>query len=115
MNLLNNIIQNFLYLKHDFIGIHFYQAGFLDFCLTFLSCIVLFISWILIGENIFKLIFKKTHNNIFFNLVIGYIVFGTGIAVLGVFSILYRNILIGYIFLFTIFSFFPIYNLKDRL
>ncbi|MBI3985155.1 MAG: glycosyltransferase family 39 protein [Candidatus Levybacteria bacterium] len=106
-SLLNNINQNFSYLKEDFVGLNIDLSVFLGFFINFLfSLILIFISFAL-GKKIINLFTKKSDNASYSYLIyiaIGYIAIGTLIAVLGIFSLLSKtNILIvfGIIVLIT--------------
>jgi len=116
INLFSNIINNFKLLQNDFIGISFNLTGASLVFLNFIFAIILFTIFYLLGNRIRSLIFgniKKLPAKPFINIALGYIVFGTGIALLGVFSLLYPLVLYIYIFLIIVFSLSPFNNLKE--
>lgn len=114
----SNISDNFNYVLSDFTGISFNFSGILLVIINFIFAIGLIIVFYLIGEKINRFITKNPDTetkNIFVNIALGYILFGTIIALLGLLSLLYIPILYVYYLLTIAFAIYPINTLKPRL
>lgn len=108
-NLFSNIISNYFFLKSDFTGITFNLSSFILFIVQIAFVIVLFALFYLCGDKIkhFFIGNKSDHYSLFLNICLGYIVFGTGIAVIGTLSLLSSYVLFSYYAIFVLFSLFP--------
>lgn len=108
-NLFSNIISNYVFLKNDFTGITFSLPSFIFFIIQIVFVIILFTLFYFCGDKIkhFFIGNKDNHYSLFVNICLGYIVFGTGIAVIGIFSLLSLHVLFGYYTIFVLFSLFP--------
>lgn len=96
-----NITDNFKHVKDDYIGINFNFHGIMNVLADFLIAISLILLFYLIGRKIRLLFFKgfECQNTLalFVNIALGYIIVNTGIAILGIFSLFYTEILLIYI------------------
>ena len=117
MFLLANIINNFTYLKQDYIGIHFSFSGILGFAINCVIPIILILVFYLVGQKIQNRFFKNQDKilNFFVGISLGYIIICTAILILGMLGILYLNILYAYYFLLLIIAVYPLSTLKKRL
>ena len=117
MNLFSNIISNYNYLKHDFTGIVFSYSTLFNLLINVLFSLIIIIIFYLLGEKI-KSFFLKNNNSVidfFIRIALGYIFTASIILVLGMFQILYFNVLyIYYVFLLVI-AVYPLSTLKNRL
>lgn len=109
-NLFSNVNTNYTYLKNDFLGITFNFSSFLIFFFQVCFVFILFLLFYLCGDKITRIFIKNKQQDpywFFVTICLGYIAFGTGIAFLGVVSLLKPPILFGYYALFVLFSIFP--------
>lgn len=117
----NNILKNFSYLKSDFIGVKFNGDEFLHFIINIFLAALFILTYYLVGRKIRLLFFKNTtYNNLngFIDIALGYIFVNSGLAVLGVFSLLYATILWIYMIVVLFIAFWPYYalgNVKNTL
>lgn len=108
MNLLSNIISNYSYLRDDFLGLSVSLTGIGQFVLHIVITLGVFILFYFFGEKIRKLLFKEVKQYIFFiNIALGYITLGTGLGLLGGFSLLYPTIIVAYLFFVGLLEFYP--------
>lgn len=113
-----NIVENYKYLLEDFTGFSFNLIGTLHVLTNFFIAIGLIVIFYLIGKKIRLLFFKKEYHGSlehFINIALGYILLGTGIAILGIFSLLYLKILFIYLFLLIAIALYPTNTLKNSL
>ncbi len=111
-----NILTNLFYLKQDFIGINFNLPGIFFIFINFLFTIFLFSVFYLIGEKLQGFFLKRTEEkNIFVSFALGYILFGSIIAILGLFSLLYLPILYSFYLIVFLFALFPLKTLVTRI
>lgn len=116
--LVSNILINAKLLQSDFIGIVFNFPGILLIILNIFFVFLLIVIFYLIGKKIRLLFFKKEELlklNCFVDIALGYIFIGTGIALLGVFSILYNLIIYIFLSLAAFTALYPFIDLKYRL
>lgn len=107
MNLLHNITSNLTNLQNDLTGITIHPSGIGHFLLDVLITIGVFLIYYLLGKKVRTIFFSEVKNfQNFINIALGYIIVGTGIAILGVFSLLQTNILIIYFLIILIVSFY---------
>ncbi len=98
MQLFQNIINNFTSLRDDITGFNISFAGIGQFFLHIIIATSIFVIFYLLGEKIRKLFFNENKKyNFFVSIGIGYIVVGTGIGILGVFSLLETKIISAYL------------------
>jgi len=98
INFFQNIINNFTFLRNDFGGFSINIEGISRFFLHVIIAISIFIIFYLLGEKIRKLLFNENKKyNFFVNIGLGYIFVGTGIGILGVFSLLETKIISVYL------------------
>lgn len=118
MDLISNIINNYSYLQRDYTGIHLDRMLIYNLTINILISLALILIFYLIGSKI-KLVISKKENylaqSIFIKIAFGYIFIGTGLAVLGFFSLLYPPIIIGYLLLCVLLAFLPINSFKNNL
>lgn len=116
MDLFQNIIGNFMLLREDFLGISVNIPGVSYFFLRILLVLFLFLIFYLFGEKIRKLFFKENKKFIYFvSIGLGYIIIGTGLAILGAFSLLHPYIISAYLIVVTVVALyrFPVKKIKQ--
>lgn len=118
LNVLAHLINNFFFLRSDFIGITFHIKEVVLFLTSiFIGIILLFLMYI-IGEKIrlhfFSFNLKRTLIP-FISIALGYIVIGTGIALLGAFSLFYIPIIVAYIVFLACIALYSIFKLPQKL
>lgn len=93
-----NIFDKVIYLKQDYLGIHFDINALFNLFLGFTVAFGLIALSNLLGKKIVIFLFKKNdlENNYLINTALGYITIATGITILGIFSILSRLLFIYY-------------------
>lgn len=108
-----NITDNLVFLKNDYLGITFNSIGSARVVLNFLISITIIVLFYLIGRKIKVLFVKEKYSGLdfFINIGLGYIVVGTGIAILGLSSLLRSEILFFYILFILVISIFPLSGL----
>ncbi len=98
MNLFHNVASNYNFFREDFVGLSVNFSGVGDFFLHILIAAAIFIIFYLFGEKLRKLFFKENKKyNFFVSIALGYIVTGTGIGLLGAFSLLQKEVIWGYL------------------
>lgn len=108
MDLFQNIINNFNFLRNDFDGFIINFSGIGQFFLHILIALSIFIIFYYLGLKLRRLFFKENKKyNFFINIALGYITVGTGIAMLGVFSLLQSGIIWAYLIVITLISLYP--------
>ncbi len=106
MTLINNVIDNLIFLKHDFTGFSINFFGIGQFLLHLFIAFLIFVVFYLFGQKIYQYFFKeKTNYPFFVNIALGYIVIATGVGILGAFSLLQKSILWSYLLLVVIVAF----------
>jgi len=117
MDLISNIINNYRYLRQDYIG-HSDKIVVYDLIINVLISFALILIFYLIGSKI-KLRISKKENysalDIFIKIAFGYIFIGSGLAIIGFFSFLYSPILILYLTIVVLLSIFPLRSLKENI
>lgn len=113
--LISNITDNFILLKSNFIGISFNIIGVIGVVLNTLFVLSIMLVFYSIGDKIRSYFFKVNEDKLshFINVALGYIVVSAGIAILGVLSILYKNILLAYLIIITLISLYPFSKIKS--
>lgn len=106
-----NILNNLSFLKQDFLGLNIYFWIFPTFLINLLiSFLIVFVSYVF-GKKILRLIktdLQTKEYNYLIYIAIGFICISTGVAILGMFSLLKPFVLSLYLALVFIFSFdFP--------
>lgn len=111
-----NILQKIIYIHQDFIGFKIDITVFRIFliCLTF-AVLITFLSYSL-GKKIYSLVEdkKETNYDYLFSIGIGYILIGSGIAILGFFSLLNYFSINLLLFCIVIYSFSFPFSLKEN-
>lgn len=108
MNLIQNITSNSTLIQEDFVGIGVSFSGIGQFCLHAFIALAVFVLFYLFGHKVRKIFFKENKKfNFFVNIALGYVVVGTGIALLGVFSLLQKEVIWGYLIVVVLFSLYP--------
>lgn len=113
-----NIYNNFFYLRSDYIELSFDFVYFSEIIKSFFIAVFLILLSYLVGRKILFYFFKKIKNDSFHFLIsiaLGYITISTGIAIMGLFSLLAPPLLFSYILFLIIISFFPLSFLKTSL
>src|SRR3989344_4092801 len=113
-NLLSNITKGIKYLREDFISFSINSTSILHVLENFFVSFTIILTFLLLGKKIRMLFFYYIDSKgltYFIDIALGYIVVGSGIALLGSLSILYHKVLL--IFLLSIFllAIFPLNNL----
>lgn len=115
LSLPQNIFLKLIYLKQDYLGIGFFNLSpilnlFLGF---FIALTMIFISYLL--GNKLRSFFQKTnpgHYPYLIDIALGYLVIGTGVTLLGFFSLLNSLFISFYIVVILLFSFYPLSKTK---
>ena len=117
LNLFLNIINNFNFLKSDFVGIKFSFLGILLYFENLFLATFIILIFYLLGERI-RLFFFKDKNSLtekyFINIAVGYIFIGSLIALIGVFSVLYPIVIALFLTMICLIAFYPFFNLGSR-
>lgn len=116
-NLLANITNGIRYLQEDFISVNVNPIGLCSFIINLLIVAVLILIFYLIGGKISAIFFKKNNIplHIFVSIALGYILVGSGILLLGMLSIFYKQIVYAYLIILVIVAIYPITTLAKRL
>jgi hypothetical protein len=108
MHIFRNIFENYQLLQNDFLGISFNVQGIVQFFIHFFLASIIFLLYYFFGQKIRKVFgIKDTTYLLFTDIVLGYGLIGSGIAVLGMFSLLQREILYGYLAIIACIAFYP--------
>lgn len=109
-----NIARNFLLLQSDFIGISFSITGFSHGIISFFLALTLTLIYYLMGRKIRRLLKVNDYKvfNYFIEVALGYIFVNSGLAILGMFSLLYPAVLWIYIIGIFLIAFYP-YNIAS--
>lgn len=113
-NLLENIINGIKYLLVDFISLSINPLGILHVLLNIITSLSFIFIFLLLGKKIRKSFLNDINNNelnYFVDISLGYIFFGTAIAILGSLSILYKNVLIVFLLGIFFLALYPLSNL----
>ena len=109
--LIQNIISNYQFIRSDFIGVSISLQGLSLFCIGLLLIISLLFILYCVGEKIRRRFFNFDYPRElkpFISIALGYILVGSGIALLGVFSLFYPIYIWGYILFIMILSLYPL-------
>src|SRR3989344_1955193 len=118
MDLISNIINNYRYLQQDYIRMHLDKMVIYDLIINLLISLSLILIFYLIGSKIKSIILKKENYSaldIFVKIAFGYIFIGSGLAIIGFFSLLYPLIITIYLLLCILLAFLPTNALKNKL
>lgn len=103
MSYVNNIVDNYTFLKNDFVGISVNYQGIWNFIQHFLLASIIFIIFYFLGDFLRKKFFKgNIKYNFFIAIALGYIVVGSGIGILGFFSLIQPQFIILYLLLLVL-------------
>lgn len=109
MNLFYNLINNFLLLQNDFTGFSLSLQGIVHFFIHIFIAVIILLTYYLFGQKLSWAFFKVNNKFAFFiNVALGYIAISTGLAVLGLFSFLQKEIIGGYLLVTLFIAFYPI-------
>jgi len=117
MDLILNIINNYNYLRQDYIG-HSDKIVIYNLIINVLISLALILIFYLIGSKIKSIIFKKENysvQDIFIKIAFGYIFVGSGLAIIGFFSFLYSWVIAIYLLICVLLAILPINSLKNNL
>lgn len=105
----DNISKNFLFLQSDFIGLNFSIRGFLHGIVSFFLALTLVLIYYLIGRKLGRLLKINDYKtfNYFIEIALGYIFVNSGLAILGMFSLLYSTVLWIYNILIFLIAIYP--------
>ncbi len=110
MILVQNIIDNYIFLSDDFSGFGLHILGVGNFFLHILIALGIFVVSYLFGCKIRQLFFLENKKYTFFiDIALGYIIIGTGIGWLGIFSLLNSKIIAGYLAMICLVALYPYY------
>lgn len=110
---MNNALFRFQNLQQDFVNISFSASGVFEFFKDLTISILLILILYLLGSKIYAYFFRlesKKPESCFIGFAFGYILFGTGIAILGLFSLLNPIALSIYLIVVFFVSIYPIGN-----
>src|SRR3989344_6698504 len=118
MTLISNIINNYNYLQQNYTGIHLDKIIIYNLIINLVISLTLVLIFYLLGSKIKSIISKKedySAQEIFIKIAFGYIFIGSGLAIIGFFSLLYSSIIILYLTIITLLSIFPLHLLKENI
>ncbi len=118
MDYIHNIVNNYNFLRQDYIGIHLNISIFYNPVINLLISLGLIVIFYLLGSKIKPILIKKENysaQDIFIKIALGYIFVGTGLALLGLFSFLYSSVIILYLIAIVLLSIFPLRLLKKNI
>ena len=97
MHLIQNIITNYVLLLNDFVGFSISPLGIFSYILHIIIALTILIVFYLFGNQVRNIFFKEQKTFRFFiNIALGYITIGIGICLLGIFSLLNSEVILGY-------------------
>lgn len=114
LNLLSNLINNYKFLQEDFLGISFNLSGILAVFVNIFFSIFLIVVIYLFGNKVRSLLFEKYNGEFkhFISIGLGYIIFTTGIFILGIFSLLYPSVILIYMLFAILIGIYPMHNIR---
>src|SRR3989344_1498396 len=118
MSLIQNLINNYNFLQQDYTGIQFNASIVLNLIINISISLGLIIVFYLLGNKIKNIFLNKNNlqeQEIFIKIALGYIFIGTGLAVLGFFSLLYSSAITSYLTIMVLLSIFPLHSLKENI
>lgn len=118
ISVFNNIPKNFNYLASEFIGFNFNADKITGIVINVFFAGLLMLAYFLIGKKIRILFFKKNNYKqfaCFISLALGYIFVNSVLAIIGMFSLFYPEILWIYIAVILLISFYPYRILKNSI
>lgn len=108
MKLFQNIIDNAAFLQNDFTGFSIDLLGIGNFFIHIFIAVIIISTFFLLGRKIKYLFFREiTTFSVFVSIALGYIAIGTGMGLLGAFSLFTPQIISSYLIIIFFFSFFP--------
>lgn len=108
MTIIKNILNNYMFLREDFSGFDLNMLGIGFFFLHILIAVGIFVAFYLFGRRVKQLFFSENVKYTFFiNVALGYITIGTGIGLLGVFSLLIPKIIAVYLIIICLVALYP--------
>ncbi len=117
MSLFNNIINNYNYLKQDYVGFIVNFQGIASFLINSVITVVVILVFFLIGSKIKNTIFREKNEivDFFIKIALGYILTASGFLILGMLGMFYKNILYAYYGIVIIAAVYPLRTLGTRL
>lgn len=110
-----NISKNFLLVQSDFIGLKFSMPGFFHGFTNFFLALLLILVYFLLGNKI--RLFVKSSNiknfSYFIDIALGYIFVNSGLAILGIFSLIYPTTLWLYIITILFIAIYPNHRFRN--
>lgn len=108
-NLLPNIYNRLKFLQEDFLGYGISFEPIIDLLIGILISVFFFVVFILLGSKIRGFVFKTVQSPSFLiDIALGFIAFGTGIGIIGLFSLLESEYLLLYLLAVVLFCFLPL-------
>lgn len=116
-SLIGNILANYNYLLQDYTGFKINPSIIFNFSINLLLSMIIIAVFYLIGLKIKNLLFKQENKNvnIFIEIALAYIVTASGILILGMLSILYKQVLYIYFIILLVLAAYPLNTTKKRL
>lgn len=116
-SLISNVIIKINFIKQDFVGLNFDINILYNLIFGFLFSIGLIIISLLIGNKIRKSILSAnfSHINFLIDIALGYLLIGTGIGILGFFSLLKPLYIWIYLIVLIIIAIYPFDKAKKTL
>jgi len=114
---LTNIYTSLTFLKNDFVSINFDILILYNLLINIFISLGLIAVFYLLGSKIKNIIFKKenfSEQNIFIKIAFGYIFIGSGLAIIGFFSLLYSSIITLYLLLCVLLALLPINSFRNK-
>ena len=115
MPLIANILNNYYFLRQDFLGLNHIFSSIVNVVIYAFIPILMFLIFYLLGSKIGSTF--STRNNtldIFIRVTLGCILSCTGILILGFLGILYSNLLYLYYILLIAYAVYPPHTLSKR-
>lgn len=111
--LLGNIIQNYYFVKNDFVGFQIDFTIFITFFTNLIVSLLLIFLCYSFGKKVFEL-FKRTEQYLI-NIALGYILISSLITIIGFLSLLHNFIIMGSIALISLYSFLATFSIRSNL
>ncbi len=116
-NPLSFLINNYLFLQQNFKGVFFSITPLMNLASGIAVSLYLIILSFVIGRILRNIFFKNTsyeYQTFLIEIVLGYLLISSGIALLGFFSLLYPSLIYFYLSVLTIITALFLYAKKDK-